>query len=328
LDLSQFHYHLPDSSIAQEPLADRAASRMLVVDRAAGRWEDRMFRDFPQFLHSGDCLVLNDSKVVPSRLYGTRVGFTGRVELLLVQPVSDDAKTWTALVHPGRKMRTRDRVSFDGVEAEVISRGEYGERLLRFHYDGDFYELLQRIGHVPLPPYIKRADTADDRERYQTVFAREPGSVAAPTAGLHFTPEILDACRTAGAESAHVTLHVGLGTFQPVRAEKLHAERFFINSQNEAKIRAAERAICAGTTSVRAVESLYQGRTGETDLFIRPGFEFQRVNAMLTNFHLPESSLLMLVCAFAGRELVLGAYEHAVKAGYRFYSYGDCMLII
>lgn len=301
---------------------------MLVVDRAAGRWEDRMFRDFPQFLHSGDCLVLNDSKVVPSRLYGTRVGFTGRVELLLVQPVSDDAKTWTALVHPGRKMRTRDRVSFDGVEAEVISRGEYGERLLRFHYDGDFYELLQRIGHVPLPPYIKRADTADDRERYQTVFAREPGSVAAPTAGLHFTPEILDACRTAGAESAHVTLHVGLGTFQPVRAEKLHAERFFINSQNEAKIRAAERAICAGTTSVRAVESLYQGRTGETDLFIRPGFEFQRVNAMLTNFHLPESSLLMLVCAFAGRELVLGAYEHAVKAGYRFYSYGDCMLII
>src|ERR1700678_2754241 len=192
LDLSQFHYHLPESSIAQEPLADRAASRMLVLYRAEQRWEDRTFRDFPQFLHSGDCLVLNDSKVFPSRLFGTRVGFSGAVEALLVQPVSADAKTWTALVHPGRKMRTRERVIFDGVEAEVIGRGEYGERTLRFHYDGDLYEWLARIGHIPLPPYIKRSDTAQDRERYQTVFARERGSVAAPTAGLHFTPEILD----------------------------------------------------------------------------------------------------------------------------------------
>ncbi len=328
MDLSQFHYHLPESSIAQEPLADRAASRMLVLYREERRWEDRTFRDFPRFLHAGDCLVLNNSKVFPSRLYGTRVGFSGVVEVLLVQPVSEDAKTWTALVHPGRKMRTRERVAFDGVEAEVIGRGAYGERTLRFHYDGDLYELLRRIGHVPLPPYIKRTDTADDRERYQTVFARETGSVAAPTAGLHFTTDILDASRKAGAEIAYVTLHVGLGTFQPVRGETLHAERFHVDPENEAKIRAAQRVICAGTTSVRTVESLFLGKSGETDLFIRPGFQFQRTNAMLTNFHLPESSLLMLVCAFAGRDFVLSAYEHAVQAGYRFYSYGDCMLIV
>jgi S-adenosylmethionine:tRNA ribosyltransferase-isomerase len=328
LDLSQFHYHLPESSIAQEPLADRAASRMLVLYRAEQRWEDRSFREFPQFLGAGDCLVLNDSKVFPSRLYGKRVGFSGVVEVLLVQPMSEDAKTWTALVHPGRKMRARERVAFEGVEAEVIGRGEYGERTLRFHYEGDLYELLRKIGHVPLPPYIKRADTAEDRERYQTVFARATGSVAAPTAGLHFTTEILDACRKAGAAIEYVTLHVGLGTFQPIRGEKLHAERFHVSEEAAAAIRAAQRVICAGTTSVRAVESLYLGKRGETDLFIKPGFGFQRTSAMLTNFHLPESSLLMLVCAFAGRELVLSAYEHAVQAGYRFYSYGDCMLIV
>jgi S-adenosylmethionine:tRNA ribosyltransferase-isomerase len=328
LDLSQFHYHLPESSIAQEPLADRAGSRMLVLYRAEQRWEDRQFPEIANFLRAGDCLVLNDSKVIPSRLYGHRAGFSGVVEVLLVSPMSADAKTWTALVHPGKKMRTRERVVFEGVEAEVIGRGEFGERTLRFHYEGDFYDWLQRVGHVPLPPYIKRGDSTEDRERYQTVFARETGSVAAPTAGLHFTVEILEECKKAGGEVAYVTLHVGLGTFQPVRGETLHAERFHINSQNEAKIRGAERVISAGTTSVRAVESLYLGRTGETDLFIRPGFEFQRVGAMLTNFHLPESSLLMLVCAFAGREFVLQAYEHAVRTGYRFYSYGDCMLIM
>jgi S-adenosylmethionine:tRNA ribosyltransferase-isomerase len=328
LDLSQFHYHLPESSIAQEPLADRSASRMLVLYRQEQRWEDRSFQEFPQFLRAGDCLVLNDSKVFPSRLYGTRVGFSGIVEVLLVQPMSADAKTWSALVHPGRKMRTRERVAFDGVEAEVIGRGEYGERTLRFHYEGDFYELLHRIGHVPLPPYIKRADTPVDRERYQTVFARETGSVAAPTAGLHFTGEILDNCGETGAQIAYVTLHVGLGTFQPVRGESLHAERFHVAEENAFKIRAAQRVICAGTTSVRAIESFYLGQNAETHLFIQAGFQFQRTNAMLTNFHLPESSLLMLVCAFAGREFVLSAYEHAVQAGYRFYSYGDCMLIL
>jgi S-adenosylmethionine:tRNA ribosyltransferase-isomerase len=301
---------------------------MLVLYRDEQRWEDRMFRELPEFLRTGDCLALNDSKVFPSRLYGTRLGFSGVVEVLLVQPISEDAKTWTALVHPGKKMRTRERVMFDGVEAEVIGRGEYGERTLRFHYTGNLYEWLKRTGHVPLPPYIKRSDTAQDRERYQTVFARETGSVAAPTAGLHFTGEILDECRAAGAEIAYVTLHVGLGTFQPVRGDKLHAERFYVSQEGAAKIRGANRVICAGTTSVRAVESLFLGKSGETDLFIRPGFQFQRTNAMLTNFHLPESSLLMLVCAFAGREFVLPAYEHAVQEGYRFYSYGDCMLIL
>jgi len=301
---------------------------MLVLYREERRWEDRMFREFPEFLRADDCLVLNDSRVLPSRLLGRRKNLSGEVEVLLVEPRSEDSKTWTALVHPGRKMRTGERILFGDVEAEIVGRGEYGERTVHFHWDGDIREWLEKNGHVPLPPYIKRADTAEDRERYQTVFARETGSVAAPTAGLHFTADILDACRKAGAEIATVTLHVGLGTFQPVRGEKLHAERFHVTDENAAKIRAAQRVICAGTTSVRSVESLFLNKAGETDLFIRPGFPFQRTNAMLTNFHLPESSLLMLVCAFAGREFVLSAYEHAVAAGYRFYSYGDCMLIL
>jgi len=303
-----------------------------------------MFREFPQFLRTGDCLVLNDSKVFPSRLLGRRAGvhslpvgkrnpkrwqnLSGEVEVLLIEPVSDDAKTWTALVHPGRKMRVGERIIFQNTEAEIVARGEFGERTVRFHFDGDPYQLFEKIGHVPLPPYIKRDDTAADRERYQTVFARETGSVAAPTAGLHFTPEILDACRGAGARIAYVTLHVGLGTFQPIRGDSLHPERFHVSEENAAMIRQAQRVICAGTTAVRAVESLYLGRTQQTDLFIRPGFQFQRTVAMLTNFHLPQSSLLILVCAFAGREFVLSAYQHAVDAGYRFYSYGDCMLVV
>lgn len=328
MDLSEFNYHLPASSIAQEPLADRAASRMLVLHRKEQRWEDRMFRELPEFLDPGDCLVLNDSKVFPSRVFGHRAGMSGEIEVLLLQPISADAKTWTALVHPGRKMRTGERIDFDGLEAEIIGRSEYGERTVHFRLDGDIFAVLEKIGHVPLPPYIKRPDTPEDRERYQTVFARETGSVAAPTAGLHFTPEILDDCRSAGAEIAYVTLHVGLGTFQPVRDEKLHSERFHIHADNAARIKASKRVICAGTTSVRAVESMFLGKADETDLFIRPGFRFQRTDAMLTNFHLPQSSLLVLVSAFAGREFVLSAYQHAVESGYRFYSYGDCMLIL
>jgi S-adenosylmethionine:tRNA ribosyltransferase-isomerase len=328
LDLSPFDYHLPDSSIAQSPLGDRAGSRMLVLYRDERRWEDRMFREFPDFLGAGDCLVLNDSRVLPSRLLGRRKNLSGEVEVLLVEPRSEDSKTWTALVHPGRKMRTGERILFGDVEAEIVGRGEYGERTVHFHWDGDIREWLEKNGHVPLPPYIKRADTAEDRERYQTVFARETGSIAAPTAGLHFTPEILEACRRTGAEIAYVTLHVGLGTFQPVRGETLHSERFIVTDQNAARIKRSKRTVCAGTTSVRAVESMSLGKTEKTDLFIRPGFEFQRTNAMLTNFHLPQSSLLMLVCAFAGQHFVLSAYRHAVEAGYRFYSYGDCMLIV
>lgn len=345
MDLTEFDYHLPESSIAQEPLSDRAGSRMLVLDRERSRWEDRMFRDLAQFLRPGDCLVLNDSKVFPARLFGHRAGvhslpvgknnpkrwqnLSGRVEVFLLRPVSGDAKTWEALVRPGRKMRTGERILFSGgVEAEIVGRGEFGERTLRFDIAGDIYDVLRRIGHVPLPPYIKRQDTAGDRERYQTVFAREAGSVAAPTAGLHFTPEILDECRSAGPDIAYVTLHVGLGTFQPVRGESLHTERFEITAGNLARIGAAARTVCVGTTSVRAVESHALGKEGETDLFIRPGFRFRRTGAMLTNFHLPRSSLLMLVCAFAGTDFVLTAYRHAVEAGYRFYSYGDCMLIL
>jgi S-adenosylmethionine:tRNA ribosyltransferase-isomerase len=325
---------------------------MLVVYRKEQRWEDRMFRELPEFLEAGDCLVLNDSKVFPSRLYGHRAGvhalpvgegnakrrenLSGKVEVLLLRPVSADAKEWQALVRPGRKMRTGERVWFDGaLEAEITSRGEFGERTLRFLTDGDVYEALEQIGHVPLPPYIKRTDTPADRERYQTVFAREKGSVAAPTAGLHFTPEVLERCRAAGAGIAYVTLHVGLGTFQPIHSEqieqaRLHAESYSITEENAARMDAARRLVAVGTTSVRTIESAaHTGvRGGETDLFIYPGFRFERTGAMLTNFHLPRTSLLLLVSAFAGRELVLAAYRHAVEKSYRFYSYGDCMLIL
>jgi S-adenosylmethionine:tRNA ribosyltransferase-isomerase len=350
--LSDFDYDLPPELIAQKPLADRAASRMLVIYRGETRWEDRQFRELPQFLKAGDCLVLNDSRVFPSRLFGHRAGvhaipvgkrnpkqhenLSGRVEVFLLRPVSADAKEWEALVRPGRKMRTGERVKFDGaLEAEIISRGPYGERTLRFLTNADIFETIDRIGHVPLPPYIKRDDTAEDRERYQTVFAREEGSVAAPTAGLHFTPEILDGCRAAGAQIAYVTLHVGLGTFQPIHTEEieqvhLHAERYSITEENAATMNGARRRVAVGTTSIRTIESA--ARTGtlqaETDLFIHPGFRFERAGALLTNFHLPRTSLLLLVYAFGGTELMLAAYRHAVDEKYRFYSYGDCMLIL
>jgi S-adenosylmethionine:tRNA ribosyltransferase-isomerase len=329
VDLSEFDFDLPESSIAQQPLDDRAGSRMLVLDRGTQTWHDRMFREFPTFLHPGDCLVLNNSRVFPSRLFGHRAACTGRVQVFLIRPLDAAAQTLQALVRPGRKMRSRERILFDaGLEAEIVGRGEFGERVLHFHSDGDIYEVLNAIGHMPLPPYIRRDDTPADRDRYQTVFAKERGSVAAPTAGLHFTPEVLTACANAGAEIAYITLHVGLGTFQPVRGETLHAEHFEIPAESERKIREARRAVCVGTTSVRSVESMMLGRVNETDLFIRPGFQFQRTGAMLTNFHLPQSSLLMLVCSLAGTEFVLNAYRHAVEAGYRFYSYGDSMLII
>ena len=350
--LSDFDYHLPPELIAQKPLPDRAASRMLVIHRGEKRWEDRAFRELPQFLGAGDCLVLNDSKVFPSRLYGHRAGvhalpvgkgnpkrrenLSGSVEVLLLRPVSADGREWEALVRPGRKMRTGERVRFDGaLEAEITARGEFGERTLRFLTDADVYAALEQIGHVPLPPYIKRRDTPEDRERYQTVFAHEKGSVAAPTAGLHFTAEMLDACRAAGADTAYVTLHVGLGTFQPLHTERIedahvHAERYRITEENAARMNAARRLVAVGTTSVRTIESARRSRAfaGETDLFIYPGFRFERTGALLTNFHLPRTSLLLLICAFGGAELVLDAYRHAVEKKYRFYSYGDCMLIL
>jgi S-adenosylmethionine:tRNA ribosyltransferase-isomerase len=333
MHLSEFNYHLPPELIAQEPLADRSGSRMLVVDRASGTWEDRKFTGFPSFLGPGDCLVLNDSRVFPSRLIGRREqGEGGRVEVFLVGRVPGEDLVWTALVHPGRKMRTRERVIIsEELSLEIVARAEHGERTVRLEPKGDLYEVLERAGRTPLPPYIRRTDTASDRERYQTVYARERGSVAAPTAGLHFTPEILKRCEIAGAEIARVTLHVGLGTFQPLHTEmleevKLHAESFQVGAEAIAAMDRARRVIAAGTTSVRAVES-DRAKT-ETDLFIAPGFTFRRTGALLTNFHLPKSSLLVLVCAFAGTELMLAAYRHAVEQRYRFFSYGDCMLIL
>lgn len=355
MDLADFDYALPEELIAQAPLAERDASRMLVVDRANGNWQDCRFRDLPEFLGAGDCLVLNDSRVFPARLFGHRAGvhalpigkknparhayLTGEVEVLLLRPIDSAAREWEALVHPGKKMRVGERVSFaEGLEAEVIAQREYGERTLQFHAEGDIYEAFERIGHVPLPPYIKRGDEAADRERYQTVFAREKGSSAAPTAGLHFTPQVLEECRARGADIAFVTLHVGLGTFQPLHGEvtagqKLHSEHYRIDASNAARMRAARRLVAVGTTSVRTIESAMLSRglresSGETDLFIYPGFEFRAAGAILTNFHLPRTSLLLLVCAFAGRDLALAAYRHAVEQRYRFYSYGDCMLIL
>jgi S-adenosylmethionine:tRNA ribosyltransferase-isomerase len=330
--IQEFDYHLPEELIAQEPLEDRAASRMLVVDRKTGTLEDRAFRDFPQFLHPGDCLVINDSRVFPSRLYGHREHSTGRVEIFLTKPCSPDRLTWEALVRPGKKMRTGERIAIsEELTAEILGHGEHGERTVRLHPQGELYEVLERAGHVPLPPYIRRPDTPADRERYQTVFARERGSAAAPTAGLHFTPEILEACKAAGAAVARVTLHVGLGTFQPLHTDvieeaTLHHESFSVPQETIEAMGRGRRVVAVGTTSVRAIES--NAADHETNLFIYPGFHFRRTSAMLTNFHLPQSSLLVLVCAFAGKELTMRAYEHAVREGYRFFSYGDCMVVI
>jgi S-adenosylmethionine:tRNA ribosyltransferase-isomerase len=359
--VSEFDYHLPEELIAQEPLADRAASRMLHLCRASGELIDRTFREFPNLLRPDDLVVFNNTRVFPARLYGHRSGsraqrlspanpasrefLRGKVEALLVRRVPGLDETWEALVRPGRKIGVGERLFFGGageLEAEIIGRGDFGERTLRFSPVSDFFGILERIGHVPLPPYIARSDRAADRERYQTVFARERGSVAAPTAGLHFTSEILDRLRARRVETTEVTLHVGLGTFQPVHAEvveenKLHREWYRISEDAALRINRAldsgRRIIAIGTTTVRTLEfaARESGRvalqSGEADLFIYPGFQFRVVGGMLTNFHLPKSTLLMLVSAFAGRERILNAYHHAVEQKYRFYSYGDCMFI-
>ncbi len=325
--VSDFDFDLPEDFIAQQPLPDRDGARMMVVNRATGSWEDRLFRDFPSYTRDGDCLVLNDSRVFPSRLYGRREHGTGRVEIFLTRQISPH--TWEALVRPGKKMRTGERIVIsDDLSAEILGRGEFGERIVHLHPQGDLFEVLDRVGHVPLPPYIRRPDTAADKSRYQTVFAQERGSVAAPTAGLHFTPEILAQCK---AEIARVTLHVGLGTFQPLHGDvvediTLHEESFVVPPDAVRAMDRAKRVVAVGTTSVRAIESDPGSPT--TRLFLYPGAKFRRTGAMLTNFHLPKSSLLILVCAFAGTDLALAAYRHAVKEQYRFFSYGDCMLIL
>jgi len=328
LDLSQFDYELPEELIAQNPPPARDGARMLVLDRSAQTWQDRQFRDLPTFLNETDLLVFNNSRVFKSRLLGHRAGHTGRVEIFLVEPFGDG---WRALVRPGRKLPPGTRVEFgEGFHATIEERLEYGERRVRLHA-ADQWQAIETHGHIPLPPYIHRTDTAADAERYQTVFARERGSVAAPTAGLHFTKEILGQIPAARTE---VTLHVGLGTFQPLHSNtieenQLHSERFEVPAESAQKLKAADRVIAIGTTAVRTIESFYKtGNTGQTNLFIYPGFQFQRVDAILTNFHLPRSSLLVLVSAFAGLDFTLAAYRHAVGQKYRFFSYGDCMLIL
>ncbi len=267
--------------------------------------------------------------MLPSRL------LAGKIEVLLLEPISADQREWRALVRPGRKLRPGTVIQFDDLSAEIVAEGQRGERTVRFPSDSDIYAALDRLGHMPLPPYIKRQDQLSDRDRYQTVFARERGSVAAPTAGLHFTGEILDQVRSSGAAIAKVTLHVGLGTFQPIDREDfenhhLHLERYSIGEDSWREIESARRVVAVGTTSVRTLESAAATgrRSGATDLFIYPGYEFRRTGAILTNFHLPRTSLLLLVCALAGTELTLAAYRHAVAERYRFFSYGDCMLIL
>lgn len=360
--VSDFHYELPDDLIAQQPLPDRAGSRLLHLMAANGAFVDRQFRDFPDLLRPGDLVIFNNTRVFPARLYGRRKGFKsqpisprnpaaraflhGRVEVLLTRQLNEDPNEWECLVRPGRKILVGEHLFFgeeDELEAEVVAQGEFGERHVRFASVPDFFVRIERIGHIPLPPYIARQDSAADRDRYQTVYARDRGSVAAPTAGLHFTREILDRVAARGVETAEITLHVGLGTFQPVRVQRveehrLHSEKYSISAETAAKIgearRQSRRVIAIGTTTLRTLEFAAQQNageiregSGEANLFIYPGYNFQVVQALLTNFHLPESTLLMLVCALGRKDYVLNAYRHAVAERYRFYSYGDCMFV-
>jgi S-adenosylmethionine:tRNA ribosyltransferase-isomerase len=338
--VSEFDYKLPEELIAQTPPPERGSSRMLVVSRAKQTWEDRMFTDFPQYVGPGDCVALNNTRVFPARLRGHRNHTTGAsVEVFLVRSKQSDETVWTALVKPAKRVRSGDTILFDStLRAEVIGEGDYGERILKFHAAEPLNEVFERLGSTPLPPYIHRKPGAADKERYQTVFAQKKGSAAAPTAGLHFTEEILEQCRVAGASLAYVTLHVGLGTFAPLREKtldkiQLHEEYFELQANNAELMNAARRIVCIGTTTVRTLETaMLRGglkeMQGDTNLFISPGFDFRATGALLTNFHLPQSSLLILVSAFAGKDLVLSAYRHAVEQRYRFFSYGDCMLIV
>lgn len=379
--VSDFDYELPPELIAQLPLEERTASRMLRLDRKTGIWQDGFFREIPNILRKNDLLVMNNTRVFPARLYGRRGGQQlqvmssikrlsqgfpeGRIEALLTRQLSADPNEWECLVKPGRKIGVGQRLHFgaerdepgglSGLEADVIGRGNFGERRIRFAPVPDFFDRIERIGRVPLPPYIRRGDEVEesnkDKERYQTVYARSQGSVAAPTAGLHFTRETIEQIRDRGIETVEITLHVGLGTFKPVRVEKvedhkLHRENYEISEKvalaiNRAK-RDGRRVVAVGTTTVRTLEyaaancapqagggrgNWLEAGSGEADIFIFPGYQFHIVDAILTNFHLPQSTLLMLVCAFGGKETVMKAYLHAIVKRYRFFSYGDCMFI-
>ncbi len=362
MNLSEFDYDLPLERIAQRPLAERDASRMLLLDRVSGAWEDRQFRELPDLLRGDELVVANNVRVLPARLFGRRAGIHAEnpgsysparreflstsIEVLLVRQIAPD--TWETLVRPGRKVPTGERIVFgEGeLEARIEGRGEYGLRIARFTSQDGFHETLGRIGHIPLPPYIKREDEPLDRERYQTIFARQGSAVAAPTAGLHFTPSILKRLRDRGIEIVEITLDVGLGTFEPVRTErledhKIHGESYDIPQATATAVAQARRekrsVLAIGTTVVRALEDSAEKNAGKAEaitpgkgearIFLHPGKPFRIVNQLLTNFHLPRSSLLAMVAAFGGRENILRAYRHAVEAKYRFYSYGDCMLI-
>ena len=371
--VSEFNYRLPAELIAQEPLPDRTASRLLRIHRSPGRLQDGRFRDFPELLRADDLIVLNNTRVFPARLHGRRSGakaqpvssrnpaardfLQGRVEVLLTRQVSQNPNEWECLVRPGRKIGVGEQLFFRNwdepdagdetrgeLQAEVIARESFGERRIRFRPAADFFGLVERFGHVPLPPYIDRPDRPGDRERYQTVYAQARGSVAAPTAGLHFTPQILARIRDRGIETTEITLHVGLGTFQPVRVDRvedhrLHREHYEISTDAATKINRAldaeRRVVAVGTTTVRTLEyaagrsgdGRVRAGNGEADIFIHPGYQFRVVGAVLTNFHLPQSTLLMLVCAFGGKDAIMAAYRHALEQKYRFYSYGDCMFV-
>ena len=335
-----FYFDLPEELIAQDPLEDRSSSRLLVLDKKTGATSHHIFREIKDYLKPGDCLVINDTKVIPARLIGEKEGTGGKVEVLLLKRKGNDV--WETLVKPGKKMKPGARVSFgDGLlKGEVLEVVEEGNRLIHFEYEGIFEEILDQLGQMPLPPYITHQ--LEDKNRYQTVYAKHSGSAAAPTAGLHFTPELLEEIKAEGVEIAHVTLHVGLGTFRPVKVEDvtehhMHTEFYHVSEEaadiiNETK-KQGGRVICVGTTSCRTIESaaddqgIVHATEGDTDIFIYPGYQFKVLDCLITNFHLPESTLLMLVSALAGKENIMAAYREAVEMRYRFFSFGDAMFI-
>lgn len=341
MDVKDFYYDLPQELIAQDPLPDRSASRLLVLDKETGEIEHRVFRDILSYLRKGDCLVINDTKVIPARLIGSREGTDAKIEVLLLKRKENDI--WETLVKPGKKAKVGTVINFgDGLlKGRVVDVVEEGNRLIQFSYEGIFEEILDRLGQMPLPPYITHQ--LQDKNRYQTVYAKNDGSAAAPTAGLHFTRELLKAIEDKGVQIAHVTLHVGLGTFRPVKVENvlehhMHSEFYLVEEPEAEKINSTKknggRVICVGTTSCRTLESatgedgILRAGSGWTEIFIYPGYRFKILDCLITNFHLPESTLVMLVSALAGREQILNAYAEAVKEGYRFFSFGDAMLIV
>ena len=342
MDLHDFYYDLPEELIAQDPLSDRSSSRLMVLDKNTGAIEHRIFRDITEYLKPGDCLVINDTKVIPARLIGEKEGTGAAIEVLLLKRLEDRQDTWEVLVKPGKKCKVGAKIVFGGgkLKGEIIDIVEEGNRLIQFTYDGIFEEILDELGQMPLPPYITHK--LEDKNRYQTVYAKYEGSAAAPTAGLHFTKELLNEIKEKGVEIANVTLHVGLGTFRPVKVENvlehhMHSEFYDVEEEEAKKINECRknggRVIAVGTTSCRTLESvtgedgIVKAGNGWTEIFIYPGYKFKAIDCLITNFHLPESTLLMLVSALAGRENIMAAYEEAVKEKYRFFSFGDAMFI-